>query len=144
MSSKENHLKKIEEHLEEIRDALDEGLEKKPITIGFHCSACSVELLELFLHQSNKITIGKVLEHNWFKRPNAGQKKDALADRKLGIDFPDKDQIFELIYTIEEKRNNLIYGSPIKEDIEAVLQAFNQLKDILRKKLQMEGITFGK
>ena len=50
MTSLEEHNKKIKEHLEEINDAINQGIEKKPITIGFNCSACSIQYLELYLH----------------------------------------------------------------------------------------------
>ena len=53
MTSIEEHKKKIKEHLDEIDDAINEGIEKKPITIGFHCSACSIQFLELYLHIIN-------------------------------------------------------------------------------------------
>ena len=45
MTSLEEHKRKIKEHLHEINDAIDEGIENKPITIGFHTSACAMELL---------------------------------------------------------------------------------------------------
>jgi hypothetical protein len=144
MTSKENHLRKIREHLDEIKDAIDEGIENKPITIGFHCSACAIELLELFLHQINKIQMGKVLEHNWFKRPSPEQKKEALVDRKIGVEFSGRKEIYELIYTIEDHRNNLIYGNPNKTEIEKVINAFNKLKGFIIEKLQQKGVEIEK
>ena len=62
MTSIEEHKKKIKEHLDEIDDAINEGIEKKPITIGFHCSACSIQFLELYLHIINKLSMGKVIK----------------------------------------------------------------------------------
>ena len=57
MTSIEEHKKKIKEHLEEIEDAINSGIEKKPVTIGFHCSACSMQFLEIYLHKIDKISI---------------------------------------------------------------------------------------
>ena len=74
MTSIEEHKNKIKEHLEEIDDAIREGIEKRPATIGFHCSACSIQLLELYLHITNKIPMGKIIKHDWFKRPHSNQK----------------------------------------------------------------------
>lgn len=138
MTSIEEHKKKINEHLDEINDAIEEGIEKKPVTIGFHCSACSIQFLELYLHKINKISIGKVVKHDWFKRPQQGQKIEVLINRKLEIDFQDKEEIYELIYSIEEERNILMYGSPAKEQIKAILGNFMKLKDKFKELLKDE------
>lgn len=138
MTSIEEHKKKIKEHLEEIEDAINSGIEKKPITIGFHCSACSIQLLEIYLHKINKISIGKVLKHDWFKKPTPEQKKEPLIDRKLSVEFPQKEEIYNLIYDIEEDRNSLMYGSPTKEKIKEVLESFQKLKEIFKPLLKDE------
>ena len=138
MTTIEEHKKRLAEHLEEIDDAISQGMEKKPVTIGFHCSVCAIELLELYLHTSNKIPIGKILKHDWFKKPVLEQKKEPLADRKLPVNFERKEEIYNLIYEIEEKRNSLVYGSPTKEKIKEVLENFQKLKEILKQLLKNE------
>ena len=140
MTSTDEHIKKIKEHLEEIEDAIDQGIENKPITIGFHCSACSVELLELYLHTINKISVGHVIKHDWFKKPKIEQKKEDLIDRKLKINFNNKKEIYDLIYSIEEKRSNLVYGKSDKKVIESVLNSFLKLKEKLIELLSKEGV----
>jgi len=144
VTSTEKHSERIKEHLIEIRDAIDERIEKKPIPIGFHCSACAVELLELYLHKINKIPPCKIIKHNWFKRPKSGQKKDALAERKIGAEFQNKEQIYELIYLIEEHRDNLVYGHTDPRLISIVLGAFLKFRSIIQEKLLGEGITIEK
>lgn len=138
MTSIEEHKKKVKEHLEEISDAIDQGIEKKPITIGFHCSACSIQFLELYLHIINKIPIGKVLKHDWFKRPKPEQKKEALIERKLPTTFARKDEIYEIIYSLEDERNSLMYGKPIERQIKKVLDNFQKLKEIFMELLKNE------
>jgi|SRR3989344_5986365 len=140
MTSVEEHKKKIREHLEEIEDAIEEGIEKKPVTIGFHCSACSIQFLELYLHASGKIPIGKIIKHDWFKRPKIEQKREPLIEIKLAVDFPKKDEIYNLIYDLEEERNILMYGKPIEEQIKRVIELYNKLKEIFRRLLKDEGI----
>ncbi len=144
MTTPEKHLQRIKEHLEEINDALDEGMEKKPITIGFHCSACSIDLLELHLHATHKIPLGMQIKHNWFKRPKPGQKIIPLAERKIGAEFEDKERIYDLIYTIEGNRETLLYGNATFEKVQEVYAAFQKLKDLLEKKLAQEGIHLEK
>jgi hypothetical protein len=63
------------------------------------------------------------------------QKTDPLIERKLKADFQHKNKIYDLIYKIEENRNNLVYGRATKEQIETVLNSFNQLKQILAEKI---------
>jgi len=136
----EQHTRKIREHLDEINEALDLGIEKRPITIGLHTSLCSTELLELYLHLENKISIGKQIKHNWFKRPKQDQKKDPLPDRKIGAEFPDKERIYSLLYNIEEERDNLVYGRVEKEQTKKVLKSFQELKSVLIDRIENKGV----
>jgi len=138
MTSEQLHLKKIKEHIEEIDDAILKGIEERPITIGFHCSACAIELLELYLHKLNKISPGKIIKHDWFKRPLPNQKIPPLIERKLPVQFKDKEKIYNLIYAIEEKRNNLLYGKSSITDVKAVLNAFIKLRKLFKKKFEEE------
>ena len=138
MTSIEEHKKKIIENLEEIDDAITRGIEKKPVTIGFHCSACSIQFLELYLHLINKIPIGKIIKHDWFKKPKLGQKKEPLIERKLPVIFPKKQEIYNIIYTIEEERNSLMYGKPSKDQIKKVLSDFQKLKEIFMELFKNE------
>lgn len=140
MTSVEEHLKKIREHLEAINKAIDLGIERWPANIGFNVGACSLQLLELRLHLLNKIPIGKTIKHNWFKRPLPEQKISPLIERKLQIDFPLKTKIYDLIYGIEEQRSNLIYGKSDKEQIRKILETFLKLKALISIELSKEGI----
>ena len=130
MTSIEEHKIKINEHLREIDDAIEQGIKKSPITIGFYCSACANQFLELYLHIKNKILIGKIVKHDWFKRPHFGQKIDPLIERKLGVEFSEKEKIYSLIYLLEEKRNILVYGKLDEKQIKQVLEVFNELKEL--------------
>src|SRR3989344_5396484 len=128
MTSIEDHKRKIKEHLEEINDAIEQGIDRKPITIGFHCSSCAFEYLELYLHLTNKLSLGKIIKHDWFKKPKEEQKIEPLIERKLPLVFPKKDEIYNLIYNIEEERNSLLYGKPKDEQIKKVITNFLKLK----------------
>ncbi|MBI2574975.1 hypothetical protein HYV82_03755 [Candidatus Woesearchaeota archaeon] len=139
MTSVQDHKNKIREHLDEIKDAIDQGIENKPVTIGFHCSACSVQLLELYLHILNKIPVGKLVKHDWFKRPKETQKIEPLIERKLPVEFPLKTEIYELIYRIEDKRNTLMYGKSDKAQIKEVYLSFARLKELIMQELKKAG-----
>lgn len=140
MTSTDIHVRKIAELLEELEDAIDRGIEERPITIGFMCSECSCQLLELYLHKLNKIKMGKIIKHNWFIPLQNGQKKESLIERKLPVDFPNKGKIFSLMQNIERNRITLVYGKSDREQIEDVLKNFNELKKIISSELKKMGV----
>ncbi len=133
------HKAHIAEHMQELQDAIAIGVEKRPATIGLHVSACSIELLEMYLHVLGKITTGAMLKHDWFKAPKPEQKIIPLAERKLPVLFPEKEKILSLMYQIEEDRNKLIYGKPTKAIADEVLDAFTSLHTLIKEKLHEQG-----
>ncbi len=139
MTSIEEHKEKIREHLEAIEEAIERGAEKRPVTIGFNCSSCAIQFLELYLHIVNKIPVGKIIKHDWFKRPQKGQKIEPLVERKLNVDFSDKQEVYNGIYDLEELRNWLVYGKPVEEQIKRTILTFRKLKDIFGKLFENEG-----
>ncbi len=140
MTSADEHIKKVKELLGEIDDAIDAGIETRPVILGFSCSECSCQLLELYLHKMDKISVGKQKKHNWFKPPQNGQKQEPMAERKLAVDFPLKAKIYSIIYEIEGLREQLIYGKPGKTQIAEVLEAFNKLKGVILPELKKLGV----
>ena len=143
MTSIEGHVRKIKEHLDEMDDAIDIGIENRSVTIGFHCSACSIEMLELYLHKANKISAGKIVKHNWFKIVHDGQKSEPLAERMINGDFPRKNEIFGLLRKIESKRDKLAYGKSTGEEAREVLEYFFKLKEIFSEELKKMGVEIG-
>lgn len=139
MTSIQIHKEQIKEHIQEINDAIAIGLENRPATLALHSSACAISLLELYLHKIGKISTGTIIKHEWFKPPKPGQKIAPMAERKLGVDFPHKDEILSLMYDLEEHRNKLIYGKPTKLAIEAVFNSFEKLHKIIKEKLTELG-----
>ncbi len=139
MTAQRVHIARIQEHLQVLKDAIAVGIEHRPATIGFHASACSIDLLELYLHKMGKIPIGMQVKHDWFKRPKPGQKIQPLAERYLQVEFPQKARILELLYTLEEKRNKLIYGHTTPPEIAQTQETFVQFKNLLIGMLQEQG-----
>lgn len=139
MSSIADHKKRIKEHLDELQDAVNIGIENRPATVGFHTSACAAEMLEMYLHLANLISSGKKVNHSWFKRPTEGQKIEPLIERKLPVNFAGKEKVYGLMYTIEESRDNLVYGKSTKSQIDAAFSAFQKLKEELQKKIEERG-----
>lgn len=141
MTSIPIHKAHIEEHLHAIDSAIAVGVEQRPATIGLHVSAGAISLLELYLHVLDKITIGTMIKHEWFKEPKPEQKIAPLAERKLPVGFPGKEELFSLMYIIEERRNKLIYGKPTTAALEEILKAFQKLHTLIKEKLEEQGET---
>lgn len=141
MASKDIHKMHIKEHLQELADAINLGKEKRPATIALHVSACSIDLLELYLHCLGKVPLTIMIKHQWFKAPKEGQKIAPLAERKLQIEFPHKQELLSAMYVIEELRNKLIYGKPSTTAIETIVHAFNKIHTITKAELETIGET---
>ena len=139
VASQKIHLSKIREHLQELNDAKTIGIENRPATVGFHTSACAIDLLELYLHKKGKLELGGQIKHEWFKRPRPDQKILPLAERKLSIEFKNKKEILELLYALEERRNKLIYGNSAKPEIGLMLSMFDEYKHLHKEMLREEG-----
>lgn len=133
------HVARIKEHMLVLKEAIAAGVEYRPATIGFHTTACAIDLIELYLHKAGKIAIGSQIKHSWFKRPHAGQKIMPLAERNIKVEFPHKKEIIELLYSLEEKRNKLVYGSSPVTEIKETVEIFKKYKNLVKDMLTEQG-----
>ncbi|MBI5872056.1 hypothetical protein HZB88_03135 [archaeon] len=118
------HLRNLKESLEEIKGAIEKGIERRQRTIGFHTSVAACDMLEILLHRLKLIGPGFVIKHNWFD-------SERRIYEKINVEFPRKKEILSLMYEIETQRNLLCYGKPKdKETIKGILDLFNKLKEI--------------
>ena len=123
----EDHMKNIEESLEEIEEAVEKGLTKRQRSLAFHVSVVSTELLEVYLHKLRLLDEGKVLKHNMFSSKRR-------ANEELPFDFPHKKEIINLLVEIEKRRNILTYGKRRNEkELEEFLNLFLKLKKIFEE-----------
>jgi len=60
----ESHYKSLKESLELIEESVQKGILERQRTIGFHCSAAAVDMLEIFLHKSRLIEPGAIIKHD--------------------------------------------------------------------------------
>ncbi len=120
----EAHRRALKESMEEIRSAIQTGIEKRQRTIGFHCSAAALDMLETFLHEKNLISPGTAIKHDFF-----ASSKKAMA-KVPG--FQGKEKLVKLLVELESQRNLLVYGKGQKrEKIETYLELFNKTKGML-------------
>jgi len=123
----ESHLRDLKESLDVIEESIEKGLVERQRNVGFNTSAACADMLEILLHKKDLIDPGFVIKHDWLKSKNKVKKK-------FPFDFSKKEEILDLIFKIEEKRNILCYGKPQKvEYIQEVITSFNKLKEIFRE-----------
>lgn len=120
----EHHLENLKESVEEVENAVKEGLTKKQRTLGFHTSSAAIDILEIILHKYNLIDPGFIIKHEWL----SSKRK---IEEKFSFEFPRKEDILRHVTKIESARNKLCYGKRQKEeDLEAIAKEFSQLKDL--------------
>ena len=118
---------KDEKHNEIIREVIDEiesatkdtrGLVFHQRRLAFSLSLGAVNLLELYLHKHDILKVGLKIDHRWFSR-----KKERIIEEiekrttSKVTDLENFPKIINLMILIEEKRNELAYGSPVPEDL---------------------------
>jgi hypothetical protein len=135
MTSIERHKELLRQSLNILDIVLAGGLLNNPRAIAFATSSGSVDLLSILLHKTGKLSLGRVIEHQWFKKPLPMQKIKPIYERKLDMDFPKKKAIFSLMCDIEEKRNILAYGNPSDKDISLAVDTFRTLKNIVEEEI---------
>ncbi|MBI4155570.1 hypothetical protein HY498_05835 [Candidatus Woesearchaeota archaeon] len=124
------HLESLKELFEEIAEGIEKGIEKRQKIIGFCTSSACVDLLEILLHKNNLIDPGFIVKHQWLKSKNKLKEK-------LPFDFPNKKEILDLIFKIEEKRDILCYDKPQNKEI--IQETINNL-NILKEKFHEAGL----
>jgi len=106
----------------EIEGAVKSGLEGKQRTLGFHTSAACADMLEIHLHKLGLLPDDHLLKHEWFVSKNKLKEK-------LPFDFKGKDELLELIRSVEIKRNNFCYGKKKTiGELESLVDDFNKVK----------------
>ena len=132
----ESHQQVLKEVLDEIGAALkdEKGLQAHQRRLAFSLSLGAVNLLELYFHKLNIIKGGTQINHIWFNR-----KKETILDYLQNqLTSPIKeieniDKILDLLIKLEEKRDDLAYGSPVKNEIlQEKINLFFELKKLTK------------
>ena len=132
----EKHEEIIKEVLDEIESALKDnrGLVSHQRRLIFSITLGAANLLELYFHKLNIIKEGSIVNHLWFKR----KKEKIVKQLQNQVTSPintikDINEILEIIIKIEEKRDDIAYGSPTTEKIlQGKINLFFKLKKIAK------------
>lgn len=127
----EDHKKAYEEHRAALDWAINRGIEKSQRTIGLHISRAIIELLSLYLHKQNIITVGFQINHRWFKSKKVGEKFS---------NFSQKEIIIEKLIKVELASESLVYGKQkTLEEIKSSLNLFLEAEKILLNLIGIEN-----
>ena len=132
----EKHQEIIDEVLEGINSALNDkrGLLPHQRRLAFSLSLGAVNLLEQHFHVLNIIKEGSKINHRWFKKKETKIKDDRQRQIVSPIDSIENiKEIVDLVKEIENKRDEIAYGPPIKEEIlQEKINSFLKLKKIIK------------
>jgi len=132
----EKHQEIINEVLEEVNSALNDkrGLLPHQRRLAFSLSLGAVNILEQYFHTLNIIKEGSKINHRWFKK-----KEDTLKDyiqRQIVSPLDSIENIKEilsLVKEIENKRDDIAYGPPVKEELlQEKINLFLKLKKVVK------------
>lgn len=125
---REGHIQRLKESIRKLEDSIQQGdLTLSQMTIGFHTSAAAANLLELYLHKSALADYTFRFQHNWMKSKN-------IMKTKLPYEFPQKEEIIGLLYSIEKNRDKLCYGKPCpEEEVAEQIERFNRVKKLFEE-----------
>lgn len=131
MENKESGWK--DEVIDEIEASLKDsrGILSHQKRLAFCLSLGITNLIEDYLRNKNVLKIGYRIDHQWFKRKRENVI-EILSEKTSSLEGLDKlDNLLEVAYKIESKRNDLAYGGEVSEEI--LRELINDFLDIKKK-----------
>jgi len=127
---------KNKEILEEVMNEIDSALkDAKGIILhqrrlAFALSLGSVALLENYLDKEKVLKGGGKINHLWLKKNKSNVKKFISNQITCPVEkIPKLDKLLDLIFEIENKRNNVAYGPPAPEkELNKLIDSFFRLR----------------
>ena|SRR3989338_890830 len=116
----DKHYEIINEVLDEIESAAKDprGLVAHQRRLALILSLGAVNILELYLHKQDIIKVGSKIDHRWFTRKKERVMVELEKRTTSALESIENiDEIVETVIAIEEKRNDLAYGSPVPEEL---------------------------
>lgn len=127
----------VDEISDEIEAALKDkrGLVAHQKRLVFCISSGAIELLENYLKGENVLKQGVRLNHQWFKKKKENVKKILAEKITSSLDSLGKlDTIIDRVYNIESRRNELIYGKKVSEELlKNLIEHYLELKRVVEK-----------
>jgi len=124
----EEHDKALQEHINNLNKAIEEGNEENQRNIGYNVSQGSVELFAIYMHYLKLVEgSGDQWDHRTFKNKRK-------IEQKVPPEFLERDKIMELMENIERERNVICYGKrKPKPRIEKMIESFQELRKTINQ-----------
>ena len=138
------NLEKHEETLKEVTATIEEALNSNDIKLYQRRITAMISLgvsqiIEYYFHKLNVIKPGAQIKHNWFASSIDKIKIKLESVLTMNISkINNLDELLVLAKKIEEDRNDLIYGSPIKSE-KILMEKINfylEIKRIIEDEIQ--------
>ena len=122
----------MDEVLDEIESALHDkkGIESHQRRLAFSISLGASTLTELYLHEKGVLKSGSKINHQWFNK-NLKNIKEIISNHIIcPVERIESfDSLLEIVQKIEQKRNDVIYGKSVSEDVlNNLISLFFELK----------------
>ena len=138
------NVKKHEETLKEVIVTIEDALNSKDIKLHQRRLIAMISLgvqqiIEYYFHKLDIIKPGAQIKHNWFAS-NMDKVKirlEAILTIKLSK-IKNLDEVLILAKKIEEDRNDLVYGSPVKSDkiLRGKINLFLEIKRLIEDEVK--------
>lgn len=134
----ERHIEALNEVMDEITSALEDpkGLKKHQRRLAIMLSLGACGLIEIYFHKLGIMKNGSTIKHSWFKQKRI---KESLSNQIIsGLDnVKNIGRIIKISEGIEEKRDDMAYGAPVKEDdlLKEKINDFLELKNIVENEI---------
>ena len=129
---RESNVRIINEALEEIESALkdNKNLSNHQSRLIFLISSATISLIEEYLIKKHVFKTGGKIKHSWLKKKKENIKLLIESQIITKIEKIQKiDEILDLAFKIEEKRNQIAYGKTIPEkELKEKINIFLKLK----------------
>lgn len=134
----EKHLESLKEVLDEISLALNDsrGLASHQRRLALMLSVGICDLIEVYFHKLNIIKEGSKIKHDWFRQKRVKEKLEQQIICPIS-QIKKIDDLLMLVVSIEEARDDLAYGSPVKEEnlLAGKINQFLELKKIVEQEV---------
>lgn len=134
----ERHIEALREVHETIEETIKDsrGFLPRQRRLIAMISLGAAHLVELYFHKLNALKPGMQIKHDWFQSENKRLKVHLIGFLTKKIDnLPKSEKILSLAHEIELKRNELVYGTALKNDLilKEKLDLFLELKKIIEE-----------
>ncbi|PIU88133.1 hypothetical protein COS64_04655 [archaeon CG06_land_8_20_14_3_00_37_11] len=138
------NVEKHEETLKEVMATIEDALNSEDIRMHQRRLIAMISLgvqqiIEYYFHKLDIIKPGAQIKHNWFavSLEKIQIKLESILTRKLDK-IKNLDELLVLARRIEEGRNDLVYGSPVKSDkiLREKINLFLKIRELIEDEIK--------